>query len=245
MLVIRAVIGSAALYANYARSEQPGDTAPSNAANAGDTLAPYRSAQYELGYKTELGALSLGAALFHMVRPFALVGDDGVYAVHGQQRNNGIELSAAGQLAPGLMVFGGATWLDPLLEHTRNPSTDDKQVVGVPRFQTSMLFDYTLPVHVEGMNAWAVSLGVHHTGQRAATTTNNSYADAYTTFDVGTRVSLNANGHPLILRLQLDNATNAHYWASLYPGSVNGGTSSDTAGLGIPRTLQASVELDL
>jgi iron complex outermembrane receptor protein len=232
-------------YLTYASSEQPGDTAPENALNANDTLSPYRSKQYEFGYKTQIDGITLGSALFSMQRAYALVDADDVYRVAGEQRNNGLEVSAAGNLTSNLTIYGGFTWLDATLEHTHNPATDDKRVVGVPRLQSSLLLDYNLPTLPRAVNAWAFSIGLHQTGNRAATTTNTSYAAGYATVDLGTRMSFSVDKHPLIIRLALNNATNTHYWASVYPGSVNGGSASDTAALGVPRTWQASVELDL
>ncbi|MHC2420060.1 iron complex outermembrane receptor protein, partial [Sinorhizobium meliloti] len=44
-----------ALYANYVEGLSVGDTAPTTAVNAGETLAPYRSKQYEIGTKVDLG----------------------------------------------------------------------------------------------------------------------------------------------------------------------------------------------
>lgn len=232
-------------YLTYARSQQPGDTAPQNAVNAGDTLAPYRSRQYELGYKAQVDQITFGTALFSMQRAYALVDTDGVYRVVGEQRNNGVEFSATGHVTPELAIFGGFTWLDATLQHTRNRDTDDKRVVGVPRLQSSVLLDYSLPQAPRVMSAWGFTAGLHYTGKRAATATNSSYADSYATLDLGTRMNFLVKRHPLIVRLNLNNVTNAHYWASLYPGSVNGGSASNTAALGVPRTFMASLELDL
>ncbi|TIU10703.1 MAG: TonB-dependent receptor, partial [Mesorhizobium sp.] len=43
------------LYANYVEGLSIGDTAPGTAINAGETLAPYRSRQIEVGTKIDFG----------------------------------------------------------------------------------------------------------------------------------------------------------------------------------------------
>ena len=42
------------LYATCASSLQAGDLAPAGTLNAGESLAPYRSKEYEVGYKASL-----------------------------------------------------------------------------------------------------------------------------------------------------------------------------------------------
>ena len=86
-------------YVTYASSLQAGDLAPGTTANAGDSLAPYRSKEYEVGYKASLGKIDLTAALFRIERPFANIDPtDNVFKISGQQVNKGLELSAVGQV---------------------------------------------------------------------------------------------------------------------------------------------------
>ena len=118
------------VYVSYADSLQQGDIAPAGTINAGTGLAPYRSKQDELGYKVELGRLDLVADVFRIRRPYAVVAAN-VFEVQGEQVNDGLELSARGAVTDDLTVFGGATYLDPVVTHTGVPSTDDKQVLGL------------------------------------------------------------------------------------------------------------------
>ncbi len=231
------------LYFSWARSIQPGDVAPASAVNANEVMAPYRSRQYELGYKRSLGHTQLGMALFHIERAYSFAGDDDIYRTQGTQRNNGIELSANGQITSRLSVLGGASWIDARLQGTSTALTDNRRVVGVPQAQAGVLLDYLLPIPTEDL--WAISLGGQYRSRVAATTSNSSYAAAYVSMNLGARWQTRAKGHPLIVRLQLENLTDRHYWASLFPGSSNGTAASYTAVMGTPRTFSASVELDL
>jgi iron complex outermembrane receptor protein len=58
-------------YFTYASSLQAGDLAPTGTVNQGESLPPYRSKEYELGYKATLGKVDFTAALFRIERPFA------------------------------------------------------------------------------------------------------------------------------------------------------------------------------
>ena len=59
------------VYATFASALQAGDLAPNNTVNQGESLAPYRSKEYELGYKTTIDKVALTAAAFEIRRPFA------------------------------------------------------------------------------------------------------------------------------------------------------------------------------
>ncbi|MCV4776356.1 TonB-dependent siderophore receptor, partial [Escherichia coli] len=120
---------------------------------------------------------------FRLERPFAYLDTDNVYKEQGNQVNNGLELTAAGNVWQGLNIYSGVTFLDPKLKDTANASTSNKQVVGVPKVQANLLAEYSLPSIPE----WVYSANVHYTGKRAANDTNTSYASSYTTWDLGTR----------------------------------------------------------
>ena len=133
-------------YVTYASSLQAGDLAPGTTANAGDSLAPYRSKEYEVGYKVSLNKIDLTAALFRIERPFANVDPtDNVFKISGQQVNKGVEFSAVGQIITGFTVYGGLTLLDARLEDTPLVTTNDKIYVGAPKFKGNVLFEYAIP----------------------------------------------------------------------------------------------------
>jgi len=231
------------LYATYGDSLEQGDTAPTTGVtNPGATVPTYRSEQYEVGAKYQLLAhLMLSVAGFHITRPYADVNpQDDTFEVIGTQRNWGIEFYWAGEITPELSVLGGFTWLEPKLLDTGIAATSDKSVVGVPDWQSNVALDYH-PVWSHGL---AGSLNVHYTGTRAATAFNNSYAPAYTTLDLGLRYSRLMWGKPVTLRGPVNNVTDARYWLSIFPSSIDGTNGGDSGWLGLPRTVTAPVEVD-
>ena len=230
-------------YISYADSLEQGGTAPTDSGvkNEGQTLNPYRSQQYEAGLKADLGDINLGAAVFQLKRPFAYVDSrDMVYKEQGEQVNNGLELTATGRVYDGLNIYSGVTFLDPQLKDTVSESTSDKRVVGVPKVQANMLVEYSLP----SMPALVYSANLHYTGKRAANDTNTAWAGSYTTLDLGTRYHTRISNVPTTLRLTVNNLTNEHYWASIFPSGTDGNGGSPSAFLGSGREVRASVTFD-
>ncbi|VEB94094.1 tonb dependent receptor [Citrobacter koseri] len=230
-------------YVSYAESLEQGGTAPTNSdvKNAGQTLDPYRSKQYEMGLKADVSGMNLGAALFRLERPFAYVDPgDNVYKEQGNQVNNGLELTASGNVWQGLNIYSGVTFLDPKLKDTVSDTTSDKRVVGVPKVQANMLAEYSLP----SMPEWVYSANVHYTGKRAANDTNTAWASSYTTWDLGTRYTTKISSVPTTFRVVVNNVFDKHYWASIFPSGTDGDNGSPSAFIGSGREVRASVTFD-
>ena len=229
-------------YATYASSLQAGDVAPGTASNAGVGLAPYRSNQYEVGYKWALDKVNLTAAVFRIVRPFANTDPvDRVFRISGEQFNRGLELSAVGEALPGLTVYGGLVLLKSTLGHTPLAATRDKQYVGAARVKGNALFEYQIAA-VPGLVA---TLNYQFSGRRAANDTNSQYAPGYSLFDVGARYGVSLMGKAVSLRLAVNNVTDRHYWSTIAPSNLTGtNTGNLLAHVGSPRTVLASASVD-
>ncbi len=230
------------VYATFASSLQAGDLAPANTINAGESLAPYRSKEYEVGYKASFGKIDFTAALFEIQRPFANINPIGnVFEISGQQVNKGLELSAVGELLPNLRIYGGITLLNARLEETPLASTDDKIYVGAPKVKGNTLFEYSIPT-VPGLVAifdWQFS------GPRAANDTNSFFVAGYNLFDLGARYTSNILTKKLTWRLSVDNLTDRHYWSTVAPSNLTGANTGNLLGhFGTPRTLLAAVSFD-
>lgn len=229
-------------YATYADSVEQGEQAPAGTANVNQILAPYRDHEYEAGVKYEiLNGLMLTLDGFQITRPLASTNaTTNVFAVIGTQRNTGVEFFAQGRLTPDLSVFGGVTYIDARLEGTGNAATDDKLVVGVPRFKSDVALDY----HPDFFHGVALTGTVHYESTRAATNTNNSYAPSYATLDLGVRYSTTIDKHAATARFQVINVTNTRYYSSIADGNIVGSPGANTAYSGTPLTYLASLEVD-
>jgi iron complex outermembrane receptor protein len=230
-------------YVTYADSLQQGDNAPAGTLNAGQGLAPYRSTQWELGYKVDLNRLNLAAALYQITRPYAFTGPNNVFALGGNQRNRGVELSAQGRVTSDLNVFAAVSLMDPKLLNTASPAISNKQILGLSTATLDVLLEYRVPV----LPKLTLSTNVNFANRRAGNYTNTDYVDGYTVVDLNARYQMQVSGRPVALRLALDNIGNERYWANVAPAGQNGytGTDSGSGTLGSPRTVRFSIEVGL
>ncbi len=228
-------------YLTYADSLQQGDTAPAGTTNAGDALAPYRSKEWELGYKVDVQKVNLTLALYQIERPYAFTQPDKTFALGGEQRNRGLELTANGRVTPDLNVFAGLSLIDPKLLDTGSAATSDKDILGLSKVTLDVLLEYRVPALPE----LTLSTNVQYASRRAGNYTNTDYVDGYTVVDLNARYQMHVAGRPVALRLAADNVGDERYWANIAPVGQNGytGTDSGTGTLGAPRTFRFSIEV--
>jgi iron complex outermembrane receptor protein len=234
------------VYATFASSLQAGDLAPTGTnpplINAGQSLPPYRSKEYEVGYKASLAKISFTAALFRIQRPFANVNPaDNAFEISGLQVNRGVELSAVGEVISGLTVYGGVTLLDAKLEDTPLATTNDKIYVGAPKVKGNTLFEYHFPA-IQGLVA---SFDWQFSGARAANDTNSFFVAGYNLFDLGARYTSTVITKSVTWRLAVDNVADRHYWSTVAPSNLTGANTGNLlAHFGSPRTVLASASID-
>jgi iron complex outermembrane receptor protein len=234
------------VYATFASSLQAGDLAPTGTnpplINAGQSLPPYRSKEYEVGYKASLAKIDFTAALFRIQRPFANVNPaDNAFEISGLQVNRGVELSAVGEVISGLTVYGGVTLLDAKLEDTPLASTNDKTYVGAPKLKGNTLFEYHFPA-VQGLVA---SFDWQFSGPRAANDTNSFFVAGYNLFDLGARYTSTVLTKSVTWRLAVENVADKHYWSTVAPSNLTGANTGNLlAHFGSPRTVLASASID-
>lgn len=230
-------------YLTYANSLQQGDAAPAGTVNAGEALAPYRSTEWEAGYKIDVARVNLALALYQIRRPYPFVGPDNVFAVRGQQRNRGIEVSANGRVTNALNVYAGLSYIDPKLFDTGAAATTDKQILGLSQVTFDVLLEYRLPF----LPALTLSTNINHSGRRPGNYMNTDFVDGYTLVDLDARYQIHVTGRPVALRLAVDNIGDQRYWANIAPTGQNGYNSTDsgTGTIGAPRTFRASIEVGL
>lgn len=228
-------------YATYANSIEQGEVAPAGTTNANTILSPYTDRMAEVGVKYAVSeALLLTLDGFRMTRPLATTSAANVFGVVGTQRNYGVELFAQGNVTPEVSVLGGVTYIDARLLNTRVATTNGGLVVGVPEVKSDIVVDY----HPDFAAGLAFTGAFHFESERAATNTNNSFAPAFATLDLGLRYSASYFHRYATARFQVINVTDTHYYASIADGTIVGSPGANTAYLGTPRTILASLEID-
>lgn len=229
-------------YFTYASSVEESDQAPTTAINANAFLAPYHDEMFQAGVKyAPFTNLLLTADAFQMTRPYATTLADNVFQVIGEQRDQGFETFAQGNILPSLSVLGGFTYIDARLLDSGNVTTDGGMIVGVPQWKS----DVTLDWHPAFLHGLAFTGSAHYESERAATDTNNSFAHQYATLDLGVRYATRVLRHAMIAKLGAINLTDRHYYSSIADGNIVGSPGANTAYLGAPRTVLASLEFDL
>jgi iron complex outermembrane receptor protein len=229
-------------YFTYSNSVEQGEQAAANNANSLQFLTPYHDVMYEAGVKyAPIPQLLVTLDGFRMTRPFAQTNPStSVFEVIGEQRNTGVELFVQGAVTRDLSLFGGATYIDAKLFGSVLPAVNGKWVVGVPEFKGDLAADY----HPAVLQGAALTAAIHAESQRAATNINNSFAPAYTTFDLGARYTLPIAGKATTLRFQVLNLSDVRYYNSIADGSIVGSPGANTAYMAPPRTFQASLEVN-
>jgi iron complex outermembrane receptor protein len=232
-------------YATYASSLQQGDIAPGGTVNANQSLAPYRSKEWEVGFKTDGRPLAITTALFRLERPFANTVPYGnttqtIFEITGQQVNYGAEISAQGTLFRRLLVNGGFTALNARLNDTPYAATNGKRFVGIPSYKSNLLSEYRVP----GVANLSITGDWQFVGRRPQDDENLHSTVGYNTFDLGFRYSRVVLSKLMTLRFTTDNITNTRYYSTIAAGDITGtNASSNTAHLGSPRTISTSLQI--
>lgn len=218
-------------YANYIEGLSKGDVAPSTASNAGETFAPYKSKQHEIGVKVDHGRLITTLSVFQIGKPSGqLTGN--VFAVDGEQRNRGLELNLFGEAAKGVRLLGGVTLLDAKLTKTNSSATQGKTPVGVPSVQANLGAEWDIS-RVSGLT---LNGGVAYTGKQYVNQANTQSIPSWTKVDLGARYSTKIGGKTTTFRADVLNAFNRNYWSGV--------ASFGTFSLGAPRTVVLSAAVD-
>lgn len=136
----------------------------------------------------------------------------------GTVRHRGLELSAAGRVAPGLTVIAGGVLLDPEVQTTAGSGVDDFRPIGVPKARLLASADYQLPgtqVHMDG--------SVQFTSSRKATLDPDAEVESIDpswTVNAGLRSPLKLGNVRSTVRLQVLNLLNEFSWVVSSSGTM-------------------------
>ena len=148
------------LYAGYLEGMEDGGIARPAADNAGTSLEPLVTRQWEGGVKTDWRGVQTNAAVFQIERP--MNGEiNNIYQRLGEARLRGVELSAGGQISPRWGIFSSVQWIDAEFTEAEN----DQSIVGnrpanTPEVTASLFAEHRLA----GVPGLALSAGAYYTG---------------------------------------------------------------------------------
>ncbi|MES5047823.1 TonB-dependent siderophore receptor [Rhizobium nepotum] len=222
-------------YANYAEGLSIGDTAPITAVNSGETLAPYRTTQYEIGTKFDFGQVGMTISAFQIEKPFGQLEPTSgglLFSAGGEQRNRGLEFNAFGEVTDDVRLLGGLMLIDGALTKTSNSQTLGNKPVGVPSVQANIGLEWDTPF----LEGFTVSANVIHTGEQYINTANSLKIPSWTRLDLGARYKTEIENRPVTFRASVENVFDKDYWSGV--------ASYSTIAQGAPRTFKISMTTD-
>lgn len=224
-------------YANYVQGLSKGDSVTdTTATNFGQVFAPYKTEQKEVGVKWNAGTFTNTLALFQIDKPMLVTEGTTArptYADGGEKRVRGVEWNTFGELARGVRVLGGVTYSQGKQTKTSFGRYDGNTAVGAPRWQANAGLEWDTP-WIAGLT---LSARVQATSSQYADAANKLKIPGWGQLDLGARYAMLVNGKDVVLRLNVNNVFDKHYYA---------GSFSDTtpiATLGPARTVTASASI--
>jgi catecholate siderophore receptor len=205
-------------YASWSKSFQPSGEAFSIAANNAQ-IAPEKTTNQEVGVKWDLpdGKSSFTASLFKLERTNIKDVDAVTQKLVpiGVQRTNGLELTFAGEVAPGWQVWAGYAFLDGKM--TESPAIDAEQPVQGKQPTLTPRHSANLWVTKALGNGFGVGGGLNYVGARFANRGNTVTLPGYTTVDAMAYYRMG----PWDLQLKLNNLLDRRYIVSAHGSSPN------------------------
>ncbi|MCV6905402.1 MAG: TonB-dependent receptor [Achromobacter xylosoxidans] len=224
-------------YANYVQGLSKGDSVTdTTATNFGQVFAPYKTEQKEVGVKWNAGTFTNTLAVFQIDKPMLVTEGTTAtptYADGGEKRVRGVEWNTFGELARGVRVLGGVTYSQGKQTKTSFGRYDGNTAVGAPRWQANTGLEWDTP-WIAGLT---LSARVQATSSQYADAANKLKIPGWGQLDLGARYAMLVNGKDVVLRLNVNNVFDKHYYA---------GSFSDTtpiATLGPARTVTASASI--
>ena len=180
-------------------------------------LDPEESRMFELGTKWELleERLLVSAAIFRNEKTNARTPDlanTGVTVLEGEQRVDGFELEAQGQITADWSVRAAYTFMDATVEESNNAAEESNVLANTPDHAASFWTTYRLPFNLE------IGGGAFYTGERNNNNTDTARTapefwlfDAMASYRASEHVTLQLNVYNLADREYIDRVGGGHF----------------------------------
>ena len=225
--------------------------------NSGAVLPALKSRQIEIGGKWQIEPrLLMTMALFDIKKPYAedqaaaqIQGASGAPAAPGaklvrisgskEARHRGLELNMTGRVNESFSLQASATALDAVFVRANDQSLIGKRITNVPRLAISVFADYKIAA-VPGL---AFNALITMQDGKTATADGSVKLPRGEQLDLGARYMqrlISLPLHPLLFRLNIENATNRIYWREAPTQSYGGIYLFPST----PRTVRMSLSMD-
>ena len=220
------------LYGNYIEGlTQGGRVSDTSAANYGQVFAPYKTKQQEVGVKWDAGNIANTLSLFRITKPS--LNRNATTHVHSQadQINQGLEWNTFGEVAEGVRLLGGVTYMRSELKKTAGGQYDGNEAIGVPRWQSNIGAEWD-PSLLPGLTLEGRAT---YTGKQYVTSSNTQEIPSWWRFDLGARYAVQVREQDVTLRANVYNVMDRNYWAGVF--------SDGYITLSTPRTFMLSASV--
>jgi iron complex outermembrane receptor protein len=197
-----------ALYGGFTRGLEESPVAPVEAVNLNEAPPAIHTRQFDGGLRWSLGKVTAVVGAFDVQKPYFNLDSAMRFRQLGMVRHRGIEVSVAGQLAPGLNMVAGNIFLDAKVsgEEVANGSIGPRPVATFKR-HTIVSLDYRLPNSPLSFDAYAEG-----TSDRVANSANTLFIPTRAILNLGTRYRFKVGEADVLFRAQVANVTNTFGW---------------------------------
>lgn len=219
--VVRPWGDNVSLFGNYTEGMEPGQVVGSTYANAGESLAPRTTKQFELGVKLQTGELTHTFSAYQIKRPSYMTDSSNNYVTDGEQRLRGLEWSVFGNVTQSVSLLGGVTYIKSEQRNT------GKDTYGVPEWRGRIGLDWRTPV--QGLT---VGGRLIYTGKQWANSANTLRVPSWNRVDLNASYATKFGGTPVRFNASVENVSDKKYWIGMF--------SDGFVMPGAPRTFRLS-----
>jgi iron complex outermembrane receptor protein len=197
------------LFADTVKGLEDTGVAPQSARNREEVLPPVVAETVEAGLRYALTPnLALTTTAFQVKKSTTGLRPDGIFAIVGNARHRGIEMSLSGDLRPGTAIVFGALLMQPRLFREAAPTV---RPVGVSRNVFVVNVNQVLPESWLGPG-WSVDGRLTYQSRRVANLAHGFTTTPIANLTLGARYEFRLGSLPSQLRVQAVNVATTRPW---------------------------------
>jgi iron complex outermembrane recepter protein len=213
-----------AFYGGYVRGLEEAPIAPDIASNRNEAPPAIRTQQMDIGFRYAITPkLSLIAGLFSVKKPYFNLDPASRFRQLGNVDNRGVEISLAGELAPGWSVVSGTVLLDPTIsgEAVTSGQIGERPIGSITR-RSILNLDWR---NRAGKGPWSLDIALESLSSRIGNAANTLKAGARENVNLGGRYRFDISGYKALVRLQVTNVLNDYGWLVSNAGAFTAANS--------------------
>ncbi len=219
-------------YANHTETFSEGGTVSSGYLNSGDTIAPSKTKQNEIGIKVKRGSFLHTLSAFRNTQQSGMSVPDSTdpskswYTLNGENKYTGLEYSAVGSLSNKWDMIFGLAYMDAEKSKTKGGTDDGRKICGIPKWSGDLALTYKPDAATKFISR------LNYTGKTLIHDTS-SYSTpigvpSITLLDLGVSYDTKIAGYNTTITAMCYNVFNKDYWYANGDNSI---------GLGAPRNF--------